>query len=116
MRISMPRGDMREQAFSVKLNQEPFLDAFDEIYFTVKKTFKDINYLFQKRMTAGDIVSVGDGMFQFIILPEDTNELNFGDYVFDIELVISGRLKRTYVGTLSLTPESTYACNEGVRP
>lgn len=116
MRISMPRGDMREQAFSVKLNQEPFVDEFDEIYFTVKKNFKDKNFLFQKRMTTGEIEPVENGMYQFVILPEDTNDLNFDDYVFDIELVINGRLKRTYVGTLSLTPESTYACNEGVIP
>ena len=82
MRISMPRGDMREQAFSVKLNQEPFVDAFDEIYFTVKKNFKDRNFLFQKRMTTGEIESVKDGMYQFVILPEDTNDLNFDDYVY----------------------------------
>lgn len=114
LQISMPRGDRREQAFSVKLNNEPFIEQFDDIYFTVKKIFSEKKYKFQKRLSDGDIEYLGNGMYQFCIMPEDTDELNMGEYVFDIELVMDGRMKRTYTGTLLLTPESTHACNEGV--
>jgi hypothetical protein len=45
-------------------------------------------------------------------MPEDTNNLDFGEYMFDIELVIEGQMKKTFTGRLRLTEESTHATNE----
>jgi len=117
MEIVMARGDLETRSFQImNRNSEgaetPFTDTLDEAYFTVKKLFTDTQYKFQKRLTDGGIVSLGSGRYQFRIEPSDTDGLMFGDYVFDIELVIDGELKKTFVGQLILTGESTHACNE----
>lgn len=112
--ISMPRGDMRMISFSVtnESGETPEVDITD-IFFTVKKTFSDKSFLFQKRLSSGDIEkSDEDDVYFFTIEPEDTDDLKFGDYVFDIELV-GPELKDTTTGVLSLTYESTHAANEG---
>jgi len=46
-------------------------------------------------------------------MPEDTDNMCFGEYMFDIELVIVGELKQTFVGKFILTAEVTFAENEG---
>ena len=113
MKITMPRGDRVEKSFAIRQSDgTAFTETLDEIYFTVKKNFHDKNYKFQKRLTDDGIVFVEAGRYQFTILPEDTDGLDFGNYVFDIELVIDGRMKRTFTGTLILTEESTHAANE----
>lgn len=115
MLISMPRGDMVAKSFAVcAADGSPLTDTLDEIYITVKKCFRDKTFKFQKRLSNGDITSLGEGRYQFTIMPEDTDNLDFGEYVFDIELVITGRLKKTFVGKLRLTDEVTYASNEEV--
>ncbi len=114
MQISMPRGDMRSVSFSVQdPGQAVFADEFDDIYFTVKKQIKDKTYCFQKRLSSGDIVKTEDGTYEFTIMPEDTDNMCFGEYMFDIELVIVGELKQTFVGKFILTAEVTFAENEG---
>ena len=110
LQISMPRGDMRAERFTLKLHDSPYLDL-DEIYFTVKKTVNNKTPLFQKRLSNGTIEVDGDS-FRFIILPEDTDNLEYGHYVFDIELVKEGSIKQTFVGSLDLTSEVTFAENE----
>ena len=113
MQIMMPRGDMVSKSFVIwDPDKALFTNQFDEIYFTVKKTYRDRNYLFQKRLSNGGIVNVGEGKYQFTIMPEDTNNLDFGEYMFDIELVIEGQMKKTFTGRLRLTEESTHATNE----
>lgn len=113
MTIEMARGDLESRTFRVNgSNRSPFTDEFDEIYFTVKKFFNDKNYKFQKRLSDGGIVSMGDGVYQFTIMPEDTDGLEFGDYDFDIELVIEGEIKKTYLGVLHLGKEVTHHNNE----
>lgn len=111
MRISMPRGDIRPARFVIKSGSETVTD-FDEIYLTAKTSFTNPAYLFQKRLTTGDITIV-DGGFQFTIKPEDTNRLKYGKYVFDIEVVRGNDIKQTFIGELYITEESTFAQNEG---
>lgn len=110
--IMMPRGDLRPVTFSVKNgNQTVPAEDISEIYFTVKYGFKDQEYLFQKRLSNGDIELIDDGSYQFVIEPEDTDALKFGRYVFDIELV-GPDIKQTFTGDLVLTNEATHRINE----
>jgi len=112
MNIEMPRGDIRHVAFQIlDTAGEPVSSAFSEIYITFKQNYNTTNYLFQKRLSAGDVI-FADGSYEFTIEPEDTNNLKFGDYVFDIELLAPG-IKETHVGTLTLTSEATHQQNEG---
>ncbi|MBQ9301300.1 MAG: hypothetical protein IJ214_12415 [Clostridia bacterium] len=114
MNITMPRGDIRPVSFTV--TQANGTDAgleFDEIYFTVKSTFQDKSFLFQKRLGNGTITREPDGSYAFVIRPEDTDGLRVAKYVFDIELVLGSEIKQTTVGELILTNEVTFAGNEG---
>lgn len=114
MDINMPRGDMRPVEFHVRnLDGEKEEIHFDEIYFTVKRHYMDKNFLFQKRLSTGEIEMTEEGTFSFVIMPEDTDSLAINqNYDFDIELVIEGEMKQTFTGTLLLTKEVTHAANE----
>ena len=111
--ISMPRGDIRPIQFTV-IDQAGGKSAieFDEIYFTVKRSYHDKNFLFQKRLGNGTIETLDDGSYRFVIQAIDTDNLSIGKYVFDIELVLGDEIKQTTVGEFILTPEVTFASNE----
>ena len=113
LQIVMPRGDRVSKSFVVRLsNGTPYLDTLDEIYFTVKKSYIQSRVVFQKKYSEGWIQSLGNGRYQFTILPEDTDGLPFGEYDFDIEIEKEGILKRTFCGKLILTEEVTHRVNE----
>lgn len=112
MRITMPRGDIRPVGFKINSRIHDSLD-FDNIYFTVKKNFNARDILFQKTLASGKIEKIDDGAYQFIIEPEDTDGMAYGSYVFDIEVVSEEfHIKQTFLGTLTLTQEVTFAANE----
>ena len=120
MRISMPRGDLRLIRFLVNDRNGTAADVdFTEIYFTVKRSANDRLYEFQKRLSTGGIVKLGDGDYQLRIDPKDTNKMlvntpRFPNYVFDVQLDYKGsfNIKETFTGTFVLTNEVTYAENE----
>lgn len=110
MEIVMPRGDLRVIQFGVSSHGVPYTDL-DEIYFTVKKSVASKTVNMQKKLSTGDIVLIDD-KFQFTIMPEDTDNLEYGRYVFDIEVIKTGVIKETSVGSLTLTSEVTFADDE----
>ena len=114
MRISMPRGDIYPVSFEIYESEEELTHIdFTQIYMTCKKTNNDRTPLFQKSLTEGSITKLSDGVYQFTIEPEDTNNLQFTEYKFDIELINDDpRIKQTITGTLRLTEETTWAVNE----
>ena len=110
----MARGDLETKTFNLKTKSgQVFSTEPDEIYMTVKKASRDHDYLFQKKMSDGSIVKVETGKYHFTILPEDTDNLDFRDYVFDIEIVKDGMIKKTFCGKLVIGPEVTHHYNEG---
>lgn len=112
MKITMPRGDIRRVEFSVVDSTDQIFDKdFDEIYMTVKKSYNETDSLFQKKLSDGSIQKEGDSYY-FTIKSEDTADLKYGQYVFDIELVRGDVLKQTFLGSIKLTEEATHAANE----
>lgn len=108
--INMPRGDYRPITINIK---NLSVTELDEIYITCKKNSKVKDFLFQKKLSNGTITKDEEGYYHFGIMPEDTEELNYGDYYFDIEVYNENPLiKQTIVGTLKLTDEITFAENE----
>jgi hypothetical protein len=108
----MPKGDLKPVSFFVKDQQGNIADVeLEEIYFTVKIAYASKGFLFQKKLSAGDIEKNENGSYQFDILQEDTDPLKVGRYVFDIE-IIGDRLKQTTIGNLILTDEVTTIENE----
>lgn len=111
MNITMPRGDIRTISFSVYSGNDVSTEAFDDIYFTVKRNENDRYPIIQKRLSREEIVHQGNSYF-ITIMPEDTDYLEFGSYLFDIEIVKMPKIKQTFLGVLTLTKEVTDVRNE----
>ncbi|MCL1789855.1 MAG: hypothetical protein FWG40_00600 [Peptococcaceae bacterium] len=112
MKIEMHRGDTCEVTFRVtnKGSGSP-AEPFDEIFFTVKESPRSKDVFVQKRLSNGEISFDGNA-YRLMLMPDETDGLDFGRYAFDIELVRGQFLKRTYLGVLMLGEEVTHARDE----
>lgn len=66
---------------------ETILTSPKELYFSVKQNFESDEYVFQKKMTSGDIDMNKDGEWIISILPYDTENLAPGKYVCDVKVI-----------------------------
>lgn len=113
MRIAIPRGDIRWQRFKICIEDgTPTSVVFTNIYFTVKRTSHDDDYLFQKSLKRGEIYQIGAGDYQLKIEPEDTKNLAIGSYKFDVQVSYKDLLKETFVGDFAVKEEVTHPVNE----
>ena len=112
MKISMARGDLYTFTFGVDVDGVEQTTVCDYAYFSVKKRYTDRDVIFQKKLSDGSILFDGAGTYTVMILPEDTEDLEFGVYEFDVEVVKTDSYKRTFTGTLELTREITHRNNE----
>ena len=109
----MHRGDIDYERFLVDDPDGTRTDIdFDEIYFTVKKSYDDKPFLIQKSLSGGTIEKLGLGDYQVKIDREDTRQMSFGKYVFDIQLSYQDVITETFTGVFDLLPEATYPENE----
>ena len=114
MDLEFTRGDTK--AFKFKLqdkNKQPLnLTGSDNLYMTVKKDINSNKIIFQKR-TGNGIELKDDGYYHVTINPDDTNDLPYGQYGYDIELKTgTGIVKTLVVGTITLTEEYTFKGDE----
>lgn len=112
MHIIMARGDVFSFSFGLYIDGVLSTEEMDNVYFTVKNSHYTHDPLFQKKCSDGSIASDTHGSYTVTINPEDTDNLDFGDYEFDIEVVKLPGIKRTFTGILSLTEEVTHRSNE----
>ena len=78
--IKLTRGDtarLTVPIVNLANNGEYTMESGDILYFTVKKTAKDTDFLFQKSVTGSNSIH---------IRPEDTADLSFGKYKYDVQL------------------------------
>ena len=78
--IKLTRGDtarLTVPIINLANNGEYTMESGDILYFTVKKTAKDSDFLFQKSVTGSNSIH---------IRPEDTATLSFGKYKYDVQL------------------------------
>ncbi len=111
LNIEFARGDSYERGFLVKRGGQTVTDAFDDIFFTVKKSYRDKEFILQKKLSDGSIRTDGDGHYTLVIRSADTDNLAFGEYDCDIEF-LAGEYKKTFIGKLTLNKEVTYTGNE----
>lgn len=84
--ISLNRGtSLKLKAQRLDVNDEPILTRAEEIYFTVKKRWTDKNPVFQKSLA--DMTFDEEGYYRFTIAPEDTENLAYGQYVWDFTAI-----------------------------
>lgn len=115
-KIGMTRGDTKGFRFQRKYKddegeEQVITQIADELYFTVKKSYRDKDFLLQKKLS--DMEFDEQGVYHFVINPEDTNDLDFGTFVYDLEVIQDGYKKTISSGNFVLGYESTWAVNEG---
>lgn len=109
--IEIKRGNTAKYKFQRKDNEgNPILTKADKVYFTVKEESLPSVAIFQK--TIDNMEFDEEGIYHFIIEPEDTERLNFGRYVYDIK-VIQDDIKSTIAqGKFEVKKIVTFKGNE----
>lgn len=80
--IAINRGTtLRLKAQRKTIDDMPILTEAEEIYFIVKKRWTDKVALITK--DKNDMIFDQDGYYHFTILPEETENLPYGNYVWD---------------------------------
>lgn len=112
--INITRGDNRTFKFQRTTEQGAVItDTPDEMYITFKANNLQEQFFIQKVFSKQEITfDSSKNEYRFEITPEDTNELAYGDYVFDIEITDDDKVKTIAEGTLTINPEVTFASNK----
>ena len=80
--IGINRGtSLKLKAQRLDYNNQPIKTEADAIYFVVKKCWKNKTALIKK--TKDDMTFDSNGFYHFTILPDDTEDLPYGKYVWD---------------------------------
>ena len=74
--ITLTRGDTARIDLTLSKDGESYDYSADTVVFSVKKTTSTPTYIMQKTVTDGVIY----------IAPDDTENLSYGDYVYDVQL------------------------------
>ncbi len=116
--FEFPRGDTPPISFRITDLDLQELDLENaEIYFTMKKNANVTNFILQKKYSTGEITVDGD-QGSFIMEHEDTANLKYGNYWYDIQIMLPREgttkpyVKTLAVGHITLTNESTFISNE----
>lgn len=86
----------------------------DQLYFTVKKNSNSNKVLIKKTINDG-IYLKDDGYYHITLEPSDTSKLNYGTYVYDIELKKTNPkvfVRTLLEGSITLTEEVTWEEDE----
>lgn len=112
MDISFTRGDTQFLQFQIKDVNGDLIELTDEdvIYFTVKQNSNSKKIIIQKRYP--DDINYSDGYFNFVIESQDTSNLQYGQYQYDIELKSGEYVKTLGIGTIEITEEITFKNDE----
>lgn len=112
--LEMTRGDTLRLKFQrMTENKEVIKEQVDEMFMTCKKRYSSQDYVFQKCLSKGSITYDGNtGYYHIKIEPEDTENLRYREYVFDIEITQDNNIKTVLKGTLNITEEATWSINK----
>lgn len=107
------RGDNFKFKFQRKnRNNEVITTLPKKLYFTIKNNNYEKDFLIQKTLENG-IIKDEENYYHVEILPEDTNDLKYKEYVYDLEVITDTYKKTIASGTLLLKEETTFVVNEG---
>ena len=110
--MEFTRGDTHSFRFQRKdANEEVIQSRPDYMWFTVKKNDKTKDVLIQK--TLGNGITFDEEFYYHVLIkPEDTRNLGYGDYVYDIQVQTGDYVKTLKVEDLTLTSEVTFDFEE----
>ena len=105
------RGDSKTFTFQRKdKNGEVITEKPNKMYLTIKQNEYEKQALIQK--TFDDGIRFENGTYYVDFLPEDTDNLSFGDYIYDIEIINDGKPKTIKVDEFVIDKEVTHKENE----
>jgi hypothetical protein len=114
MDLEFPRGDTKKFKFKLKdkNGEDISLTPGDMLYFTVKQDPNTNARVIHKKLGSG--IELGDdGYYHVTLTSNDTAELAYGGYGYDIELKSSTGLVQTLtIGNIVLTEEYTWKGDE----
>lgn len=113
--MNITRGDDKRFKFARYDDKKNIIEEIaDEIFFSVKYNNLDDEVLIQKKLSDNTIeFSSEDYFYRFWIDSQDTDELSYGCYKYDIERIVDGRKKTISKGTFTIEEETTFLGNEG---
>lgn len=114
MDFEFTRGDTKVFKFKLqdKNGEELKLESTDRIYLTAKKSATSTEVVFQKTLGNG-IELKDDGYYHVTINSDDTANLSYGTYGYDIEIkTATGIVKTLLIGSITLTEEFTFKGDE----
>lgn len=110
--FEFPRGDTCPIEFELTDSLGNEVDLKNaEIYFTLKSNYNTPNFILQKKYSNGDF-DVNKSNITMLLSHEDTANLNYGKYVYDISFKSGDYVKTLAIGEITLTKESTFINNE----
>lgn len=110
--LSQTRGDTVGYTFQrLSSTGQVIKTTPQSLFFTVKHQFTDKEFVIQKKMN--EMTLDNDGTWHFVLQSEDTESLDYGAYVFDIQVTDDDAVTTIAKGRFRLTEEATWAINEG---
>lgn len=109
------RGNTKYFKFQRKYKhtQEVIEKLPDNLYFTIKYSDNTDDVLIQKKLNAGIEYNNQDNYYYITIDFDDTENLPYGKYYFDIKVIKNTNYKQTIArGELEITSQITRAINE----
>lgn len=111
--INIIRGDTEKLAFKRRdYNGEVIMEKAKEIFFTVKNNANTVDFLFQKTIDDMEF-DTETGKYTFLINPDDTNNLKYDTYKYDLEVKDTDYKKTISFGDFRVLDEITFVENEG---
>lgn len=109
--MKLTRGDTGNFTFQCLDAQGAVITTIaDAIYFTVKASWNTASAVICK--TIDDMTFDENGTYHFTIQPGDTEDLRYGNYMFDIEVTRDGVVTTIAKGVLTITEEATWVINK----
>jgi predicted nucleotidyltransferase len=109
--FEFPRGNTFEFVFELEDEQGLPIKNVTEIYFTIKNNYKEEEFVLQKKLTTGEII-FKDGTVTISITQDDTSNLEFRKYDYDVAVKIEDFFRTILIGKMSLTKNVTHKSNE----
>ena len=113
MDIEFVRGDTQPIKFQIVDNENRVLkmEENEEIIFTMKKNYNTKSTMLQKKLSDKSI-KYDNGYYYMVFEHEDTANLKYGAYVYDIQIMSESMVITAMLGTITLTQEVTHIENE----
>ena len=108
----MTRGDTKVFQLKRKNLDGVITELPDKMYFTFKDNFNQKDFHFQKTLEKGIIYDNTSNYYYITIEPEDSNSLQYGTYVFDIEIIDGKKVTTLVKAYLIIEEEVTFSINE----